>query len=942
GYIEGNSVTLNGAPSDFTGSLILRATAAITLGVNLTAGGTVGLLANGITLTNSVTTAGGAVLVNLGATGVYDNGSSGSAGFTLNTSGKDLTLTVGSIRNLTATNPIFRIGDGILTLAGGVALANRSRTVINPDYSGSSYITSAADELKFTSPTVVYYFTSDTGAMLATDQAAVKVVGAFWLNASALSATDLGFKTDGGYTDNYTTSGLNDGAKGDYLWRVPGVITDNSPRKTFFTLAENRAVHFYELADPVMPTTTPLWLSRSKSLSFEGGNIFNAGLTIASAGAITQESGSFVSGGNLVITSSSSITLTSVDNLIAGLGDLNSTGAISITTGRALTLNGDLTSGGAIDLTAVGVSFGKSITVSGGDLTLISNGGAVTQAAGTGLTITGSKLIVRGSTAIILTNPGNWISSLGLLYTDGTIALTSERNLTLNSDLSGDGNSTVTITINNDAGLTLAHDIGTGSTVFLNLGKGSYDSRNGLASYRWTTNIRNLTLTAGDIKAGSGIIFAVGTARFRTNLTSTSPFDSKHVYINDTGNFSAADQQRLTELNSDAIFRSITQFNEGASRINLGTPQTDAADGSKYYTGNISVTNTTNDFPDAADTTVTFWNVRHGSVNSSHSFASTIRFDGVQNNFSGFRIGSDSTAKLVVAENSILKGDITVGSGGLWFEPRASVQSGTIRSVTGQDLKLMLRADFTQLPGDATFAAGADLIVQTNGNSLRLLNRANGFANLGVTTEGGSFQIASSRDLIFSTLSTSGGSVLLDTTGSIKALTIAAGSVSFRAGGSVALAGSFAGARGTGSSVWMSNSATAVLSGIFSDGAVTVTGTGSTLLAGDIIGHSAVNLGTAVVVARDSSVVSSGGRVEFARQVDSLFAAVRAPGLRLDSGASGLIVLGGSLGSNSLALGWVELNGLVSNPSSFAVYYPGGSWIAMGRQSHWRNGIQGD
>ena len=64
-------------------------------------------------------------------------------------------------------------------------------------------------------------------------------------------------------------------------------------------------------------------------------------------------------------------------------------------------------------------------------------------------------------------------------------------------------------------------------------------------------------------------------------------------------------------------------------------------------------------------------------------------------------------------------------------------------------------------------------------------------------TGGGNFQIASNRDLSFSLLNTGGGSVVLDTSGSIKATGFSAGSVSFRAGGSVVLNGFFASASGT-------------------------------------------------------------------------------------------------------------------------------------------------
>ena len=188
----------------------------------------------------------------------------------------------------------------------------------------------------------------------------------------------------------------------------------------------------------------------------------------------------------------------------------------------------------------------------------------------------------------------------------------------------------------------------------------------------------------------------------------------------------------------------------------------------------------------------------------------------------------------------------------------------------------------------------------------------------------------------FTKLDTAGGWVVLDTTGKIDASNVSAGSVSFRAGGSVSLNGAFAAASGTGSSIVLNNSAVgAVLGGIRSDSSLSITGSGSTILVGDIIGGAGVAITTPTVVARDSAVVSNGGRVEFARGAAALNALV---GLRVDAGYGGVIALGGSIGSPSLSLGWVELTGLISNPSGNGIYYTGGSLISTDRLRNWRNG----
>ena len=241
------------------------------------------------------------------------------------------------------------------------------------------------------------------------------------------------------------------------------------------------------------------------------------------------------------------------------------------------------------------------------------------------------------------------------------------------------------------------------------------------------------------------------------------------------------------------------------------------------------------------------------------------------------------------------------------------VRSGTVSSLAGQTLELKFLADFVQEYTDGKFLAGGDLSITSSGTSVRLLNRANGFGNLTVSTGGGGFQIASANDLRFNGLNTGGGWVVLDTTGAISGVGdswLSAGSVGFRAGGSVVLKGWFAAASGTASSVSLINSAAStVLGGIRSDSSVTVSGSGSTVLTGDIVGSSAVTIATTVIVARDSTVVANGGRIEFAKAVAAAVAGSLAPGIRLDAGYGGMIHLGGSLGIPTMSLGWVDLTG---------------------------------
>ena len=93
-----------------------------------------------------------------------------------------------------------------------------------------------------------------------------------------------------------------------------------------------------------------------------------------------------------------------------------------------------------------------------------------------------------------------------------------------------------------------------------------------------------------------------------------------------------------------------------------------------------------------------------------------------------------------------------------------------------------------------------------------------------------------------------------------------------------------------------------------------------------------------LLVARTSALVTSGGVIAIP-QIVSLIPNNPLVGLRLDSGYGGTIRFGGAIGSPSLSLGWVELNGGLSNPNGYGVYYPGGSLFPTSERLHnWRNG----
>ena len=349
-YIEGDSVTVSGAASRFTGVIQLRSTgsSSLSLGANLTTGGGLRINANGMSLSSNVTTDGGAVSIQLGTTGVYNNGTATS--FLLDTSGQDLAITAASISNTSANTKIFKLGSGGgLTLGGGLALARFPTPAGGTTAYTGTYIDSLAKYTDFSAAGVAYYFTSDDLGDAKSALTTAGITNFYVLPSAAIIARKLGTRTVSGQTYNYSSAGLAVRGEGEFYWQASGsTYTDSTGNATDITLQNGHAVHFYALTatSGTMPDSTPSWLSTSTSITFHGTNSFSSGLTLASAGAITQATGATLSvtGGNLVVNSSGSITLTRTGNALGALGALNSTGAIAITTGAtAMTVGGAIT-----------------------------------------------------------------------------------------------------------------------------------------------------------------------------------------------------------------------------------------------------------------------------------------------------------------------------------------------------------------------------------------------------------------------------------------------------------------------------------------------------------------------------------------------------------------------------------------------------------------------
>ena len=899
-------------------------------------------------LGGAITTSGGALSIDIGTTGVLATG-----GHSLSTSNRNLSLTAGSVIGATNGTTVFALGSGTITVTGTAAATVTAGTTQFYDYDPTELVHNQGSTRLALDPSaagVTWRFYGE--AVTAADRPEIN--GEVWMNGGSLTAGKV-IKVIS--QTAVTRAGLNiSNPTGNIQFKTLETI---DAAYSQVLLGDGHKVKFVAMGtanSPFVLNTMPL----ATEIQFIGDSYFKGDLVLKAKnttvgltdGYITQDASSSltVTDGRLVIASGYWVSLNNSSNRIGSLGSISAAATVEIATGALLTLTGDL-SGAQINLSGDGIKFGRSLTVSNGNLSLTSPNGAISQEVGALVSFGFQRrLIVNSSSSITLTHPDNVLGSLGLLKSSGAITIASASVLNLLGNIDAGG----AVSMTSSQAMEIAQNQGisfksggafrltatglrigspvtsSGGAVTINLGEGLYFSSTGTPiatspSYGWTTTNQDMTIIAGSIQFGTGTFVDVGTAKFRTSYAPKNLFKGERIYI--SNGFSDAEKSRIRENDADADFHTVTELNLGILASNFSSAATALSDADgPYYTGDIRFEGGTRSFP-SPTATITFWNVRGSAVNvladtkpfpERPLFNGTIRFDGSQNSFSSFNFASTTETRVIVAKNSKLSGAITFGTGNLSFEDGARVGSGTIATAAGVDLRLSFDNDYIQTSSDQQFTSGQDLIIISNGKSVRLLNRDNSFGKLTVQTDGGNFQIASNRDLNFISLSTAGGSVVLDTTGSITTTNISVGAVSFRAGGSVVLSGFFTAARGTGGSVSLNNSAAGmVLGGIRADSSVNVASSGAVVLEGDVVGSGAVTLGPAVVVARDSTVAVSGGRIDFLRSVAAMNAAV---GLRLDAGYGGVIGLGGAIGSPTLSLGWIDITGLLSNPGKFGIF----------------------
>ncbi|MDI9408751.1 MAG: filamentous hemagglutinin N-terminal domain-containing protein, partial [Candidatus Pacebacteria bacterium] len=341
-----------------------------------------------LTLKKDITISGGPVSINLG-TATYDNDSTHH--YLLTTNNQNLTLIAGDIAAKESGVKIFALGLGAIDngMTGTIQTGILSPGTAETTYSGG-YIT-ASNEAGFIS-TTDYYIVDVVSGKTNDDSH-------FWIKSDQLTNANLGSKTTV-YTGATWTEGLQNkddhGLKGDIYFVAAQATPQNLTTTEVFALDPRKSVYFNNVNNPLSGATQSLIANNTTgTIYFDGTVSFNQGLTLQTAGAITQWSGTMtVSGGDLSLTATGGISLSQSGNSLGSLGTITNSGGGSISIsnlGGDLALNGNIGFSGTLDSSstyAVSISTSdgttnhkltlkKDITISGGSVSIYLGTGAL-------------------------------------------------------------------------------------------------------------------------------------------------------------------------------------------------------------------------------------------------------------------------------------------------------------------------------------------------------------------------------------------------------------------------------------------------------------------------------------------------------------------------------------------------------------------------------------
>ena len=583
-----------------------------------------------------------------------------------------------------------------------------------------------------------------------------------------------------------------------------------------------------------------------------------------------------------------------------------------------------------------------------------SGAGSVTQAAGSSVTVLG-KLTVSAATGSDLTLDltNNSIASLGAIsanaatiYLGGASQATSLTDtITVTTDLSLLGRSD--LTLGKTGGLSMTTTSGTislsgrkmtltsdvtanGGAVTIDLNNGEFNDINSANlndRFTWTSNNQNVTVknlgTLTTRTAASQKAFALGSGNFIQEGSSGVQITKAKVLV------VKAPGEDLADLFAPDIYQTIIAADLSSSS------------GARFASTDVTTTGTVT-IPAAGlnltDKHVSFYRVR---TNATAAVGSATFYGENQ-------LGGLTTTSVTLTDGAVLLGNYSLKDGTTITIGSFAQLKGVISNQANSTLTLNLTGDYSQsLDGGSFNIQGGTFKVVGNSYNINLSNPANllsSTATLSVDTNGGNFQLATGSNINSTSLKTGGGSVVLQTGGSIRVsgleAGLEAGRVSFRAGGSVNLAGFFAGAEGSGSSIVLGSTAAGlVIGGLAASSSVTLNGSGTAVLTGDIVASGSADIGQQAVVAGSVSIISTGGSVNLAAELNA--AAASLANSLLISVGGGAISLGGSLGKVT-RLGWVELEGARLNSAagvSISWFDGSGNPTLSESKPRWRNGV---
>jgi len=342
-----------------------------------------------------------------------------------------------------------------------------------------------------------------------------------------------------------------------------------------------------------------------------GGNLVATG-----GGAIDQAGGGLaVSGTSSIDAGSDAITLADVGNDFGGAVNLTG-GTVAITDKNALSL-GTLATG-ALTVTSTGaLDLGQGAI--GGNLSVDSNGGAISQTGG--LSVTGSSDIDAGTGAITLDNSANSFAGV-MSLTGGDTRITSNGNLALGLLATGDltvlGTGTLSFaggTIGGNLDATGVGDISQTGALGVS-GSSSFDAGSGA-----------ITLTQANNDFGGAVDLAGGTTQIvdrnalvlgtlaTGNLTATSHGSLNLGKGSITGNLAAASNGgAISQAAGGLVIGGNATINAGSGAITLNDAANDFA-GRVNLTGGATRITDANGLTLGTLSTANLTAISHGALN---------------------------------------------------------------------------------------------------------------------------------------------------------------------------------------------------------------------------------------------------------------------------------------------------------------------------------------